>query len=146
SVVGRHLTYATDSSWYQGCFDRLGVASRLTETATPNKAHQTLLAELNDGRPAVVWCARTMLPFLGDYQAPSAYWMHSFIVYGVDEEKGIVHGADRAPAAVTLTPDELKEARGGVCSHRNRTLTIDGPKSVAPAQAQSAVRDGIRAC
>jgi hypothetical protein len=82
SVVGRHLAYATDAAWYTGCFDRLGIATRITETAAPGKAYQNLTTELNDGRPTVVWCSRTMLPFLGEYLPPSAYWMHSLMKRG----------------------------------------------------------------
>jgi hypothetical protein len=146
TVVGRHLAYATDAAWYAGCFDRLGIATRITETTSPAKAYQNLLTELNDGRPAVVWCSRTMLPFLGDYMPPSAYWMHSFIVYAVDETRQEVHGADRAPTKVTLSLDELQAARNAICSHKNRTLTIVASKPPSAPILQGAVRDGLRAC
>src|SRR5262249_20343307 len=46
AVVGRHKSYATDATWYQGFFDRLGAVSRITETTGTVKAHQNLLAEL----------------------------------------------------------------------------------------------------
>src|SRR5262245_28301325 len=56
SVVGRHKSYATDASWYQGFFNRIGAKTRITETTGTGKAYQNLVAELQAGRPTVVWC------------------------------------------------------------------------------------------
>src|SRR5262249_35538047 len=87
TVVGRHLAYATDAGWDQGFCARLGIVTRITETAGQGKAHQNLLTELEAGRPTVVWCSRAALPFLPEYLPSAALWMHSFIVYGVDEDR-----------------------------------------------------------
>src|SRR5438105_3132488 len=52
-IVGRHKVYATGADWYQGACDRLGVKTRVTETAGrpasgyPGKAYQNLVAELD---------------------------------------------------------------------------------------------------
>ena len=54
SVVGRHKQYATDAAWYQGFCDRIGATTRITETAAKGKAYRNLVAELSEGRPAVV--------------------------------------------------------------------------------------------
>jgi hypothetical protein len=72
--------------------------------------------------------------------------MHTFIVYGVDEEKGLAYGADRAPTKVSLTLEELAAARNGVCSHKNRTLTFDPPQSLTAERLRDAVRTGLRVC
>src|SRR5688572_26966595 len=63
NVVGRYHSYATDASWYQRAFELLGLRSRVTETGGQGKALQNLLAELTDGRPAIVWCDRASLPY-----------------------------------------------------------------------------------
>jgi hypothetical protein len=73
-------------------------------------------------------------------------WMHSFIVYGLDEARRIAFGADRAPTPVTLTLDQLAAARSGICSHKNRTLTIDPPGPLTKPKLAEAVVAGLRAC
>src|SRR5262249_21278073 len=95
--------------------------------------------------PTVVWCARDKLPFLGGGQGGLNLWMHSFIVYAVDEANDVAYGADRSSTKVSLTLDELAEARAGVCSHKNRTLTIDPPGAIKPETLGSAAAAGIRA-
>ncbi|MBI1914897.1 MAG: DUF4872 domain-containing protein [Planctomycetes bacterium] len=145
-IVGRHKSYATNASWYQDFFDRIGAVSRITETSGKGKAFQNLLAELKDGRPVVVWCSRARLPFLGNPVESVDLWGHTFVVYAVDEAKGVAYGADRAATKVTLTLDELAEARNGICSYKNRTLTFHPPKAVSIETLRSAVRAGVKAC
>jgi hypothetical protein len=145
SIVGRYQTYATNASWYQGFCDRLGIDMHITETGGPGKAYQNLVAELRAGLPTVVWCSRARLPFLGNPQESHDLWMHSFVIYALDEAKGLAYGADRPPSPVTITLDALAAARNGVCSHKNRTLTMRPPNTLAPQKVAAAVRDAIRA-
>lgn len=146
-IVGRHFSYATSGVWYQGACERLGFKTRITETAAKKKAFQNLMDELCAGRPAAIWCARSMLPFLHDIQTSSGLWMHSFVVYGVDADQGVAFGSDRAPTHVTISLDDLAAARAGVCSHKNRTLTIDPPsKALSATTLKAAIQSGIRAC
>ena len=125
SIVGRHFAYATSGVWYQGACERLGLKTRITETAATKKAYQNLADELSAGRPAAVWCARSMLPFMHDIDTSSGLGMHSFVVYGIDDHLGVAYGSDRAPAPLTISLAGLASTRAGVCSHKNRTLTID---------------------
>lgn len=146
-IVGRYFSYATAGVWYQGACERLGIKTRITETAATKKAYQNLVDELSAGRPAAVYCARSMLPFLHDIQTSSGLWMHSFVIYGIDADKGVAYGADRAATSVTISLDDLAAARAGVCSHKNRTLTIDPPaKPLSAATLKAAIASGIRAC
>jgi hypothetical protein len=146
SVVGRHRIYATGAAWYRGFFDRIGAKVRITETAAEGKAYRNLLAELDAGRPTVVWCGRSALPFLGKPMDSANCFMHSFVVFGVDETKEIAYGADRAAGPVTLGLEELAEARRAVCSHRNRTLTLDPPPRLTRSTVKSAMLAGLQAC
>ena len=73
--------------------------------------------------------------------------MHSFVVYGIDADKGVAYGADRAPTPLTISLDDLAAARAGVCSHKNRTLSIDPPtKPLSVPTLKAAIQAGIRAC
>src|SRR6185503_7226154 len=142
----RYFSYATSGVWYQGACERLGVKTRITETAAKKKAYHNLVDELSAGRPAAVWCARSMLPFMHDIETSSGLWMHSFVVYGLDADKGEAYGADRAPTSVTISLDDLAAARAGVCSHKNRTLSIEpSAKSLSATTLKAAIQSGIRA-
>lgn len=145
SLVGRYQIYATGPEWYQGCFDRLGITTHITETAAKGKAHQNLLAELEQQRPTIVWCGPGELPFLGSLFESCALYMHTFVVYAIDAEKNLAYGSDRPAEAVQLTLDELKEARARVCSHKNRTLSIQPPAAISKEQLQQAILSGISA-
>ncbi len=145
AVVGRHKVYATGPSWYQDFCDRVGIATRVTETAAKGKALQNLFAELEAGRPAVVWCGAWKLPFLG-FAEHVGVCMHTFIVHAADPDAGIAHGSDLATSRVSLTLDELADARNSVCSHKNRTLTIAPPGAVSADVLRSAVRSAMQAC
>src|SRR5262245_61645906 len=146
AIVGRHRIYATGASWYQDFFDRLGIRTQVTESAGTGKAYRNLLAELEAGRPAVVWCSGMYLPFLGRPVAHTGLCMHTFVVHAVDEPTGFAHSSDCAAGPVTLTLAELEKARNGVCSHKNRTLTFDPPRSLTPETLRSALRAGLKAC
>jgi hypothetical protein len=146
AIVGRHRIYATSATWYEGFCDRLGIRTRITETGGPGKAYQNLVEELKAGRPTVVWCLRPKLPFLVEPISSCGLWMHSFIIYAIDEKTGQAYGADRAATRVTISLDDLAAARRGVCSHKNRTLSIDPPAALTTARLKDAIRAGIRAC
>lgn len=146
SIVGRYKSYATDATWYQGFFDRLGAKTRITETGGKGKAQQNLVEELEQGKPVVVWCARLSLPYMNWMVNSTGLWMHTFIVYEIDEEEQQAHGADIAAHRVTLSLDALQEARNGICSHKNRTLTFTPPKTLTKESVKSAVQAGLKAC
>lgn len=146
TIIGRHVSYATGPAWYQGFFDRIGAKTRITETAAAGKAFQNLKAELQSGRPAVVWCARGLLPYYGRSIGSCSLSMHSFVVFGVDEAKQEAVGSDRLATRVTISLKDLTAARGGICSHKNRTLTFDPPAKLTADTLRSAIRDGLRAC
>ncbi len=145
-VVGRYKAMATDASWYQEFCDRLGLETHVTETAAKKKAYHNLLAELEQGLPTVVWCSRPKVPFVLNAHDACAGFMCQFIVHGVDEEQNVAFVSDRAPTEWTLSLEDLGEARAGVCSHKNRTLTIHPSGDVSYEQLQSAVTSGIQAC
>ena len=147
SVVGRYFSYATSGVWYEGACERLGIKTRITETAAHKKAYLNLVGELESGRPAAVWCCRASLPYLHDIETSCGLWMHSFVVYDLDADKGEAWGSDRAPTPVKISLADLEAARAGICSHKNRTLTIDPPaKALSAAALKSAIASGIRAC
>ncbi|MGE0529367.1 MAG: DUF4872 domain-containing protein [Bdellovibrionales bacterium] len=145
-IVGRHKSYATSAIWYEGFFQRVGISPRILETTSKSRAFQNLLEELKENRPVVVWCSRPALPYLGNSLDACDLQMYTFIVFGLDEEKNLAHGSDRAPTPVTLSLEVLATARNGVCSHRNRTLTIGPGQTISKEKLKQGIEDGIKAC
>ena len=131
AVIGRHKIYATSAVWYQDFAGRIGAMVHITETNSPGKALANLKAELAANRPTVVW---------------SNLCGHSFVVHALDEKAGMAYGSDVAATEIPIPLDYLAKARAAVCSHRNRTLTLDPPKKLSLAKMQSAVLAGIQAC
>jgi len=103
-IPGRYRAYATDAVWYQGFFDRLRIPTRITETSAPGKALQNLKAELEAGRPTVVWCGCGKLPFLGGNIDTCNMGMCTFVVHALDEEKALAHATDWAPRQPDADP------------------------------------------
>ena len=136
AVVGRHKSYVTNGAFQKGCLDRLGVKYRVHETGGQGKAYQQIEGELDAGRPAIVWCSKSQLPFLGEPTDSCNLWMHSFVVTALDEETGTAVGIDRAPTPVTLSIEVLASARAGICSHKNRVLAIDPPKKLTKSDLE----------
>jgi hypothetical protein len=68
-----------------------------------------------------------MLPFMHDIETSCGLWMHS-LSFAALMRQGEAYGSDRAPTPLTISLADLAAARAGVCSHKNRTLTIDPPK------------------
>jgi hypothetical protein len=144
SIPGRYRAYATDATWFQGCFDRLGIATRVTETTAPGKAYRNLKSELEEGRPTVVWCGRANLPILGGPIDSCDMGMYTLIVHAIDETAAVAQVADRAPTSLTLSLEQLALARNQVCSHKNRTLTIDPNVQITVPTLRRALKASIR--
>jgi hypothetical protein len=146
SLIGRHQVYSTQGAWYRDFADRLRFHLSIAESTSAKKAEKNLLEQLENGRPGIVATSRFDLPFLGDLESLFNVGMHSFIIYGIDEKKGIAYGADIAAQPVTLSILQLLQARERVCSHKTRVIGFLFPsEQFEPSVLQSAIREGIQA-
>ena len=96
ALAGRHRKYVTDHSWYQEAFDRLGVETVMTETAASKQAFKNLNQSLQQGLPTIVWSGRSSLACLGKPVDATDFFMHSLIIYALDEENQVAFGSDRS--------------------------------------------------
>lgn len=125
--------------------DRLGVPHEERTTTGARAAARHLDAQLETGRPAIVWPDRHLV---GYWQLPASldgHGGHPVVVIGADH--GLVHLDDRGDAVLTVSRDVLDRARDRVGSYRN-TLVDPRPRTgpIAPEQLRSAVLDGIDQC
>jgi hypothetical protein len=146
SIVGRCLGYSTDSTYPKTVFDRLGVTSDVRETSGVKGAHQNLLEALSKNKPAILWCSRfemryTHVPMRADCS------MYAVVCHGIDEAKGEAYVADHSATSMTVSIEQLQKSRNRVCSFKNRSLTIEPPKSKLSATTlKDAVVAGLKQC
>lgn len=147
TVVARHLSYSFDGAFHKGFFGRLGIKTNVTEASTPGAALKKLAAELSTGRPVIVWCGKGLAYCGGQdaviYDAAGGY---SIVVHGIDDDRRVAHVADLGATSFTVPLDNLAKARAQICTHKNRTLTLEPPEKLAPSRVENAMIAGLRAC
>ena len=119
SIVGRNLHYAFDGTFHLNALRRLGLSFEITEASTPNAAHKKLVAVLESGRPALVWCGRAFDWNTGEGGMScliDSAW--SALVVGLEEDRADV--VELAPHVMPTTLESLWTARGMTCTHKNR--------------------------
>jgi hypothetical protein len=87
---------------------RLGIATKVSETASATRGAAELGAVLEAGRPAVVWVDMPMLPYLGIPET-AHFGGHAIVVYGIAGGHALI--ADRARHPVSVKVAELAAAR-----------------------------------
>lgn len=151
---------------------RIGAQLKVKKTASRTKGFTNLVEHLKEGNPVItalsVWESLKLqrevkrrfkehpnlygpllydefVHFLPYYSLPYG-WFHSHlaIVYGVDEAANQAYIADWSSKPLTVTLDELAEARGVVNRIKNTTVVVEPPTSIP--KLEKAIRAGIRDC
>ena len=122
---------------------RLGVIQNRMHTSKADKAVKNLTDTLEEGVPAIVWADIFSLPYNNPEKDDGMWGMMPIVVYGYDEAADKVWIADRSNVALSVTVDELHEARARVKKDKFRVLTLDPPN---PEKISSAVQAGIWDC
>ena len=123
--------------------ERLGVEQTIRQTGKSNHALTNLLDTLADGTPAIVWADMFSLPYNALGYDDAMWQMFPIIIYGYEPDANTVRIADRANVPLTVTPEELAQARGRVKKLKHRLLTLDMPN---PDKLAPAVQAGIWDC
>ncbi len=142
-IGSRHLWQNPKQYLEQLCL-RLGVPYAFTETAGAKAAAKNLKDAIASGHPPITWVDLANLPYAFLPKSLSGMVYHFIVVYGLDEEKNLAYLADRAPAGLTVTLEQLANARSRISSNKNRLLTVEKPKKKIDLKA--AILSGIRAC
>ena len=89
--------------------ERLAIPQDIYQTQIAGKAERNLIEVLERGRPAIVWADMFGLPYNALTPGAQMWSMMPIVVYGVEGE--LVHIADRASTALTVSVEELARAR-----------------------------------
>ena len=120
--------------------ERLALPREVLQTSKPETAMKNLLDVLESGHPALVWVDQFSLPY--NLLNPKEMWgMIPVVVFGVEGDT--VYIADRAQQPLTITVDELMNARGRIKDDKYRVMDLD---ALDMDKLPSAVQKGIWQC
>jgi len=125
---------------------RIGIAATAMETASAKKGYEELLSLLQAGEPAVAYVDMPYLPYLAIPEI-AHFGGHVILVFGIDEEKDLVHIYDRGKHPVTASIDDLAKARGAKFPPfppKHRLLKIKYPEKTA--SLERGIKESIREC
>lgn len=117
----------------------LGGSVKITETASENVAHNNLVALLEKGQPAITFVDFAYLPFFFaegtsiPNEKSGHFGAHTFVTYGIDEEKNEAYVSDRYANPHIMTYKQLKAARGSKHAPfpaKNKLVELVLPKKV----------------
>ncbi|MFX1258210.1 MAG: BtrH N-terminal domain-containing protein [Promethearchaeota archaeon] len=124
---------------FERVLNRLGGSVKITETASMNVAHNNLIALLEKGQPAITFADFAFLPFFFAEGTPipneksGHFGAHTYVTYGIDEEKDEAYISDRYANPHVMTYEQLKAARGSKHAPfpaKNKLIDLVLPKKV----------------
>ena len=137
---------------FERVLNRLGGSVKITETASVNVAHNNLIALLEKGQPAITFVDFAYLPFFFAEGTPipneqsGHFGAHTFVTYGIDEEKNEAYISDRYANPHIMIYEQLKAARGSKHAPfpaKNKLVELVLPKKVK--DLKEIVPDAIKA-
>jgi hypothetical protein len=117
----------------------LGGSVKITETTSVNTAHNNLINLLQKGQPAITFVDFAYLHYFFPEGTPipnessGHFGAHTFVTYGIDEEKDKALISDRYANPHVMTYSQLKAARGSKYAPfpaKNKLVELVLPKMV----------------
>ncbi|MFX0058189.1 MAG: BtrH N-terminal domain-containing protein [Candidatus Hodarchaeota archaeon] len=124
---------------FERVLPRLGGSVEITETASVNTAHNNLVNVLQKGQPAITFVDFAYLPFFFAEGTPipnegsGHFGAHTFVTYGIDDERDEVLISDRYANPHKMTYTQLKAARASKHAPfpaKNKLVELVIPKKV----------------
>jgi hypothetical protein len=125
---------------------RLGAEVTVMETASAKRGYEELKALLRDGEPAVAYLDMAYLPYFA-VPEQAHFGGHSAVIFGLEEERDIVHIYDRGKNPVTVSITDLARARGSKFPPfppKHRLLKIKYPAQIG--DLSTGIKDSIIEC
>ena len=124
-------------------YKRLDIKTAVKQTTSSEKGIQNLVAELDSGSPAIVYADMYSLPYNALDTDKGMWAMLPVLVYGYDQDSNKVFIADRSTKPLSVSRDELTEARGRTKKNKFRLLNHEPPN---PDKLEMAVMEGLIDC
>jgi hypothetical protein len=125
---------------------RLGAEVAVMETASAGRGYEELKALLRNGEPAVTYVDMAYLPYLA-VPEQAHFGGHVVAVFGLDEDRDVVHIYDRGRNPVTAGIADLARARASkfpTFPPKHRLLKIKYPARIG--DLGTGIKDSILEC
>ena len=143
-IAGRTRSHITGPEYSERMLSRLGASANGHASAGSQGAFRKVLTTLEMGDPSIVYCNKAAMPYL---RMPAArgeqVFMHTAVIYGYDEIRDVVLVGDQSEKPLTVSVDEIIEARARSISYKNRSFTVSVPGKFTEASLEKAIREGI---
>ncbi|MBU7039144.1 MAG: BtrH N-terminal domain-containing protein [Theionarchaea archaeon] len=126
--------------------ERMGGKGSLFETGSAKKGHEYLMEMLRCGKPVYTYVDMAYLPYLA-LPGDAHFGAHTVVVYGIDEQEDTVYLSDRGKGPLTVSVEDLKNARSSKFPPfppRNKILEIEVPEQ--PMRVKEGILDAMREC
>ncbi len=124
---------------FERVLNQIGGYMNITETGSVNAAHNNLIALLEKEQPAITFVDFAYLPFFFAEGTPipneksGHFGAHTFVTYGIDEEKDEAYISDRYANPHVMGYEQLKAARTSKHAPfpaKNKLVEINLPKKI----------------
>ena len=124
-------------------YQRLDIKTSVKQSTSSEKGIQNLVAELESGSPAIVYADMYSLPYNALDPDQGMWAMLPILVYGYDQDSNEVFIADRSTKPLSVSTEELTEARGRTKKNKYRLLIHEQPNL---DKLEMAVTEGLIDC
>ena len=124
-------------------FERLKLPRDLRRSASAEKGRQNLIDALDDGVAPIARPDGSLLPYNAVAYDEANWHTMPLVIYGYEPEKSEAYIADRSRVSLTVSTDELDQARGRIKKDRQALLLLGEPDEGALANA---IRQGLDDC
>ena len=124
-------------------YQRLDIKTSVKQSTSSEKGIQNLTAELESGSPAIVYADMYSLPYNALDTGQGMWAMLPILVYGYDQDSNEVFIADRSTKPLSVSTEDLMEARGRTKKNKYRLLIHEQPN---PDKLEKAVTEGLIDC
>ena len=124
-------------------FDRLKLPRDLRRTTSADKGRQNLIDALEEGYAPVASPDMWLLPYNALPYDEGMWGGMPLVIYGYEPEIGEAYISDRSRVGLTVSADDLDQARSRIKKERQRLILLGAPDDAALANA---IRQGIADC
>jgi len=124
-------------------YQRLDIKTSVKQSTSSEKGIKNLIAELEAGSPAIVYADMYSLPYNALDTEQGMWAMLPILVYGYDQDSNEVFIADRSTKPLSVSTDNLMEARGRTKKNKYQLLIHEQPN---PDKLEMAAAEGLIDC
>lgn len=124
-------------------FNRLKLPRDLRRTTSADKGRQNLIEALEEGYAPVASPDMWLLPYNALPYDEGMWGGMPLVIYGYEPEIGEAYISDRSRVGLTVSADDLDQARSRIKKERQQLILLGAPDDAALADA---IRQGIADC